>query len=64
MRYKFEVTYEWAGSTGAQYMSTDIIIATDEVDARHKFGQRHDGIRHKIIEIRSMTQIEPLTASK
>jgi hypothetical protein len=51
----FEVTYEWAGSSGSNYMSTDIVRnAVDEADARKKFAQRHDGERHKIMEVRNV----------
>ena len=51
---KFEFTYEWAGSSGSVLMSTDIVTAVDEVVARKKFLERHDGERHKIMEIRSL----------
>lgn len=53
--FNFEVTYEWAGSSGSNYMSTDIIRhALDEADARKKFAHRHDAERHKIMEVRNV----------
>jgi hypothetical protein len=52
--FNFEVTYEWASSSGSVVMSTDIIKATTSEEAKKKFLQRHDGERHKIMEIRSL----------
>jgi hypothetical protein len=50
----FEVTYEWASSSGSVAMSTDIVKAPTSEEAKKKFLQRHDGERHKIMEIRSL----------
>lgn len=52
--FNFEVTYEWPSSSGSVIMSTDVIKAASADEAREKFLKRHDGERHKIMQIRSM----------